>query len=60
MIWVCQNLRECNRNGTWEQFYDANGTPYDCTIDKKLYVGENGTYISHGTMNVVGTVEMVE
>ena len=44
-------------NGTWEQFYDANGTPYDCTIDKKLYVGENGTYISHGTMNVVGTVE---
>lgn len=44
-------------NGTWEQFYDANGTPYDCTIDEKLYVGENGTYISHGTMNVVGTVE---
>ena len=44
-------------NGIWEQFHDGSSSSYDCTIEGAMHVGENGTYISHGSTNVFGTVE---
>ena len=44
-------------NGIWEQFHDGSSSSYDCTIKGAMHVGKNGTYISHGSTNVVGTVE---
>ena len=44
-------------NGIWEQFHDGSSSSYDCTIEGAMHVGENGTYISHGSTNVFGTVK---
>ena len=39
-------------NGTWEQLYAQAKDDYDCTIAKTMTIGNQGQYISHGTVDI--------
>lgn len=39
-------------NGTWEQLYAQAKDDYACTIAKTMTIGNQGQYISHGTVDI--------